>query len=86
LVQALSLFGPGELRALRVGHADVFRVVLAMLDVLPQGDPRASQLAQALDSVCAIELPTFLGEYGPHAAAIVERCARTVGTERAVAR
>jgi hypothetical protein len=78
LVHALSLFGPGELRALRVGHADVFRVVLAMLDVLPQGDPRASQLAQALDSVCAIELPTFLEEYGPHAAAIIERCAATI--------
>jgi hypothetical protein len=76
LVHALLLFGPGELRALRVGDADVFRIVVDMLQALPR-------CAQALDSLCAIESEPLHGSdrgcvYGPHTAAIIERCAAAV--------
>jgi hypothetical protein len=82
VVRALSLFGPGELRALRVDHADMFRIILTMLDVHPSGGATASQMAQALDAVCAIELATREARL-PHrarenAAALIERCAATL--------
>jgi hypothetical protein len=61
LVHALLLFGPGELRALRVGDADLFRIIRPMLDVHPTTRRRAttSQLAQALNAVCVVEQATF---------------------------
>jgi hypothetical protein len=82
LVRALSLFAQGELRALRVRDPAIFRIVLAMLQALPQGGAPASHLAQALDSLCAVELECdFISapsEDAPHVAAVIERCAATV--------
>jgi hypothetical protein len=82
VVRALSLFGPGELRALRVDHADMFRIILTMLDVHPSGGATTSQMAQALEAVCAIELASREARL-PHGArenatAIIERCAATI--------
>jgi hypothetical protein len=76
LLYALSLFGPGELRALRVGDADVLRIILATVaDTCPH-----PQISQALDSLCAVEVtPSARNErMKQYAAAIIERCASTV--------
>jgi hypothetical protein len=87
VVRALSLFGPGELRALRVCDDDVLRVILALLDVGPPGDGGAStsQLAQALESLCVVELTSgsAVSKAAAHslhaaAAAIIERFAATI--------
>jgi hypothetical protein len=59
VVHALPRFGPGDLWALRVGDAGVFRVILAMLDA--QGGAPTPQLAEVLDSLCAIELASIPG-------------------------
>jgi hypothetical protein len=47
LLRALSLFGPSELRALRVRDIDVFRLVTSLMQ-------KASGIAQATDALCAI--------------------------------
>jgi hypothetical protein len=81
LARALSLFGPGELRALRVGDPDTFRVVLSLLPTASAiddatGAPRVKK--GTLDYVCALEL---VGPRTPEAddiRAVVERCAATV--------
>jgi hypothetical protein len=75
------LLRPGELRALRVADADSFRLVLSMGQALPGGGTASSYLAQALDSLCAVELwvPPGDDNAGLHAAAaVIERCAGTV--------
>jgi hypothetical protein len=81
VVRALSLFGPGELRALRVGDVSVFRLLASMLQPRCDGDGAvASQMARALDSLCAVELaaPSNDAADDSHAAAIIERCAATI--------
>jgi hypothetical protein len=80
VVRALSFFGPGQLRALRVGDADVFRLVLSMLQPLPGDGASASQMAQAIDSLSVVDLTGDPNdaEDEAHAAAIIERCAATV--------
>jgi hypothetical protein len=75
-VRALSLFGPRELRALRVEDAGFLRLAATTL-----GAPEtATEAAQALDSLCAVELvtPSYDAEDNSHAAAIIERCAATL--------
>jgi hypothetical protein len=78
--RTLSLFGCGELRALRVITADVFRLVLSMGQPLPDGGVASSHLAQALGSVRVIqltELPAYEDDQ-VNAAAVIERCAAAV--------
>jgi hypothetical protein len=74
------LFGPGELRALRVGDADVFRLVLAMLRPLSGDGAAAIQAAQAVASLSVVELTGYptVAEDEVNAAAVIERCAATV--------
>jgi hypothetical protein len=79
VARALSFFGPGELQALRVEDPDIFRVVLTMM----QGSAPTSQMARALNSLCAIELLASPQEAedvedGRDVAVIIERCAATV--------
>jgi hypothetical protein len=71
IARALALFGPGELLALRVDDADIFRLVLALLP------PRSHDGAPA---VCAVELaaPPDEDEQELHAAAVIKRCAATI--------
>jgi hypothetical protein len=80
LVHALSLFGPGELRELRVPHADVFRVIVAMMQVLPSGGALLPQMAQALTSLRVIEIAEWTSptECWPHVAAVVNVLAPTI--------
>jgi hypothetical protein len=73
VLRALSFFGPGEVRTLRVEDADVFRVVLSMM----QSRSHQSQMSQALESLCAIEVGT-LNNNGKHAVAVIERYAATM--------
>jgi hypothetical protein len=79
VVRALTLFGPGELRTLRVEDADVFRVVVAVLGDRRNGGASASQMAQALNSLDTIELTSRGGRYDDeHAAMVVNYYAATV--------
>jgi hypothetical protein len=79
-VRALSLFGRGELRALRVGDADAFRIILLMLSA----DARLlwnSHLTRAIESLRVVELigsHTVSEVQGRAAAVLIERCARSV--------
>jgi hypothetical protein len=78
--RTLSLFGCGELRALRVVTADVFRLVLSMMQSLPDGGVPSSRLSQALGSVRVIqltELPAYEDDQ-VNAATVIERCAAAV--------
>jgi hypothetical protein len=83
-VRALSLFGPGELRALQVGDAGTFRLVVELMQALPSdsGSSTSHTMSQALDSLYLIELTPPVGRFvdpdASHAAAIIERCAATV--------
>jgi hypothetical protein len=55
LLRALSLFGPSELRALRVRDIDVFCLVTSLMQKAPvSGDGPAPQIAQATDALCAL--------------------------------
>jgi hypothetical protein len=73
LLRALSLFGPGELRVLRVRDADVFRLVLSMMSA-------GCDALTSLDSLCVVELLTPLteGSEERYAAALIERRAATI--------
>jgi hypothetical protein len=75
-VRALSFFGPGELRALRLEDAGFFRLVVSTL----RAPETATQAAQALDSLCAVALATSSHdpEDETYAATIIEHCAATV--------
>jgi hypothetical protein len=53
LMRALSLFGPGELRALRVLDVAVFRLVASLL---PTASSSAPQIEQAIDALCAVQV------------------------------
>jgi hypothetical protein len=80
-VRAVSLFGPGELRALRVSDAGVFRIIVERLQPSGPTCSGASTMSQALDSLCAVELTPlrmFVDNDEDHAAAIIERCAATI--------
>jgi hypothetical protein len=60
LVRALSLFGPGELRALRVVDADVFSLVTSLLQTASaSGGGPAPQIGQAMDALCAVHAGGF---------------------------
>jgi hypothetical protein len=61
LVRALSLFGPGELRALRVlADVEVLRLVTSLLrEASASGGGPAPQITQAMDGLCAIGLSFF---------------------------
>jgi hypothetical protein len=83
LVRALSCFGSGDLRALCVEDADVFRLVLST----PQppfsgvGAPAAQSPISQADSLRAVELVVshpLEEESERHAAAVIERCAATL--------
>jgi hypothetical protein len=79
VARALGLFRPGELRALRVGNIDVFRLVLSISHARCVDGAPTSPLARSLDSLCAVELASSDGsDDDQHAAAVIERCAATV--------
>jgi hypothetical protein len=75
-VRALSFFGPGELRALRVEDAGFFGLVVSTL----RAPETATQAAQALDSLCAVEVvaPSYDAADSSRAAPIIESCAATL--------
>jgi hypothetical protein len=83
-VRAVSLFGPGELRALRLSDAGVFRIVAERLKALPSsgsGSATAQMASQALDSLCAVELAPLRwveDRCVSYATAILEHCAATI--------
>jgi hypothetical protein len=54
LVRALSLFGPGELRALRVMDVDVFRLVMLLRKASVDGGGPAPRIGQAIDALCVV--------------------------------
>jgi hypothetical protein len=57
LARALSLFGPGELRALRVLDVDVFRLVTSLTrEASSSGCGPAPHVGQATDALCAIHV------------------------------
>jgi hypothetical protein len=58
VVRALSFYGPGELRALRVEDPKVFPLVSSMMRARCDGGAPTSQMAQALGYLCAVELTT----------------------------
>jgi hypothetical protein len=67
--RTLSLFGPGELQALRVLDAATFRLALSA----------PTQTRELLNSLRAVELVPYNGsDDDQYAAAIIERCASTV--------
>jgi hypothetical protein len=61
LARALSLFGPGELPALRVLDVDVFRLVTSLTrEASSSGGGPAPHMGQATDALCAIHVaPCF---------------------------
>jgi hypothetical protein len=83
LARALSLFGPGELRALRVLDVDVCRLITSLMRtaaVDADGDGPAPQIEQATDALCAVEVG---GYFSPSPdigslAAVLERHASTI--------
>jgi hypothetical protein len=86
-MRALSLFGPGEVRALRVSDARIFSMILEKLQAHTSGSDEATpqMISQVFGFLCAVELappPWFANENGgrcePDAAAIIDRCAATV--------
>jgi hypothetical protein len=78
VARALTLFGPGELRALRVFDPDVFRLVSSMTQARCDAAP-TGQKTLALDSLRAVELVSVIGRVDDqHAAALIERCAATI--------
>jgi hypothetical protein len=58
LVRALSLFGPGELRALRVIDVDVFHLVTSLMRTTASinGGVSAPQIEQATEALCAVQV------------------------------
>jgi hypothetical protein len=82
-MRTLSLFGAGELRALRVNDASIFSFILKRLQVLLGGSgPSTSQtMSEAIDSLCVVELVPprwFISRNDSDATAIIERCAATI--------
>jgi hypothetical protein len=82
---ALSLFGQGELRALRVIDTRIFRIIAETLQAnVPNcggPSPTAQMMSQALDSLCAVEFlsPRWCTDQDEiHATAVIERCAATI--------
>jgi hypothetical protein len=62
LVRALSLFGPGELRELRVLDVDVFQLVMSLVPTASaseEGGP-ALQIQQSMDALCAIQVGGYI--------------------------
>jgi hypothetical protein len=86
IVRALSLFGPGELRTLRVVEVDVFCLVTSLLQKASvSGSGPAPQIAQAIDVLYAIDAG---GHFSPSPdigslAALLERHASTITELRA---
>jgi hypothetical protein len=56
LVRALSLFGPGELRALHVLDVDVLRLVTSLMQTASTGSGPAPHIEQAMDALCAVHV------------------------------
>jgi hypothetical protein len=83
-MRALSLFGPGELRALRVNDTRIFPIIVERLqaNVSDCGGAATSQMmSQALDSLRAVELVPprwFVDSDDAHATTIIERYAATI--------
>jgi hypothetical protein len=60
VVRALSLFGPGEMRALRVLDADAFRLVmLLMRTASTSGGGPARQIGTAMNALCAVHVGSY---------------------------
>jgi hypothetical protein len=58
LVRALSLLGPGELRALRVQDVDVFRLVTSLLPTVSGGE-WAPHIKRSIDALCAVQIADY---------------------------
>jgi hypothetical protein len=78
--RALSFFGKSDLRVLRAGDADIFCHIVSMMQPRSRGAAPTSQMAQALDSLRAVEIMSHIEdrEKQLQLAAIIERCAATV--------
>jgi hypothetical protein len=79
VARALSFFGPDELRALRVDDARLFRLVLSTIEARSHDNAATSQLAQALNSLRAVEVVSCpLIDNDRYAVALIKRCAATI--------
>jgi hypothetical protein len=87
LMRALSLLGPGELRAVRVLDVDVFRLITSLMrTVSVDGGGSAPQIEQATDALCAVEVGGYFSPSPDIRAvtAVLERHASTITDVRVV--